>query len=54
VSGLLFLYRSQTVSPDNSFPEVTRYARIAELTPRLWKTNFADNPLRCIAYTLSR
>lgn len=29
-------------------------ARVAELTPRLWKTLFADNPLRSIAYLLER
>jgi len=27
---------------------------VAELTPRLWKTLFADNPLRSIAYGLTR
>ena len=29
-------------------------SRVAELTPRLWKTLFADNPLRSIAYGLDR
>jgi transposase len=29
-------------------------SRVAELTPRLWKTLFADNPLRSIAYRLTR
>jgi transposase len=29
-------------------------SRVAELTPRLWKTLFADNPLRSIAYRLAR
>ena len=29
-------------------------SRVAELTPRLWKTLFADNPLRFIAYGLTR
>jgi transposase len=29
-------------------------SRVAELTPRLWKTLFADNPLRSIAYGLTR
>jgi transposase len=29
-------------------------SRVAELTPRLWKTLFADNPLRSIAYQLNR
>ena len=29
-------------------------SRVAELTPRLWKTLFADNPMRSIAYALAR
>jgi transposase len=29
-------------------------SRVADLTPRLWKTLFADNPLRSIAYGLTR
>lgn len=29
-------------------------SRVAELTPRLWKILFADNPLRSIAYGLNR
>jgi len=29
-------------------------SRVAELTPRLWKTLFAGNPLRSIAYQLTR
>jgi transposase len=29
-------------------------SRVHELTPRLWKTLFADNPLRSIAYGLTR
>jgi transposase len=29
-------------------------SRVAELTPRLWKSLFADNPLRSIAYGLAR
>lgn len=29
-------------------------ARVAELTPRLWKTHFADNPLRSHLYHLDR
>jgi transposase len=29
-------------------------SRVAELTPRLWKTLFADKPLRSIAYRLAR
>jgi transposase len=29
-------------------------SRVAELTPRLWKALFADNPLRSIAYGLTR
>ena len=29
-------------------------SRVAELTPRLWKTLFADNPLRSIAHGLAR
>jgi transposase len=29
-------------------------SRVAELTPRLWKTLFADHPLRSIAYRLTR
>jgi hypothetical protein len=29
-------------------------SRVAELTPRLWKTLFADHPLRSIAYGLTR
>ena len=29
-------------------------SRVAELTPRLWKALFADNPLRSIAYGLAR
>lgn len=29
-------------------------SRVTELTPRLWKTLFADYPLRSIAYALTR
>jgi transposase len=29
-------------------------ARVAELTPRLWKQHFAANPLRSDLYNISR
>ena len=29
-------------------------ARVAELTPRLWKQRFADNPLRSDLHTIRR